>query len=112
MAWAVNLGRMDLAVAAVGLLASRFGLRPIGIQEPIVLLTAVHFHYTGFASATILAAVLKASKGSPSARPLQWFAFLVLFVPFLLAAGFVYSQFLKMAAGIAMVVAMSGLAVI
>jgi len=82
----------------------------MGFQEPIILLTAVHFHYTGFSSATILSAVLKAGKRITA--PLKSFALLVLFVPFILAAGFVYSPFLKMAAGVAMVVAMSGLAVI
>jgi hypothetical protein len=110
-ALAVNFGRMDLAIAAAWLLASRYGLRPMGFQEPIVLLTAIHFHYTGFASATILGALLKAGAGSRVARPLHWFAFLVLFVPFVLAAVFVYSPFLKMAAGLAMVVAMAELAV-
>jgi uncharacterized protein (UPF0548 family) len=29
--------------------ASRWGLEPMGFREPIVLLTGVHFHYTGFA---------------------------------------------------------------
>jgi hypothetical protein len=109
---AVNVGRMDLAVAAVWLLASRFGLRPLGIQEPIVLLTAVHFHYTGFISAAILGAALKASNGSRVAQPLQWFGALVLFVPFVVATGFVFSPFLRMAGGIAMAVSMAGFAVI
>ena len=44
--------------------------------------------------------------------PLRWFAVLVLFTPFVLAAGFVYSPLLKMFAGFTMVVAMSGLAVL
>ena len=81
-------------------------------QEPIVLLTAVHFHYIGFASATILAAAVKASTQSRIEGPLRWFAVLVLFTPFVLAAGFVYSPLLKMFAGFTMVVAMSGLAVL
>lgn len=112
MAFSVNFGRMDLAIAAAWLMASRYGLRPMGFQEPVVLLTAVHFHYTGFASATILSALLKTGVRSRVARPLRWFAFLVLFVPFVLAAGFVYSPFLKMVAGITMVVTMAGLAVV
>jgi hypothetical protein len=110
--FSINVGRMDLAVAAIWLLVSRFGLRPMIFQEPIILLTAVHFHYTGFASATILAAAVKASTKSRIALRLRWFAFLVLFTPFVLAVGFVYSPLLKMFAGIAMVVAMSGLAVV
>lgn len=50
-------GRIHLAVAflyvCVGgawMVASRLGLNPLGFQEPIVLLTAVHFHYAGFAA--------------------------------------------------------------
>lgn len=50
-------GRIYFAVASlyicVGgswLVASRLGLNPVGFQEPIVLLTAVHFHYAGFAA--------------------------------------------------------------
>ena len=109
--FAVHMGRMDLAVAAVWLLASRLGPHPMIFQEPIVLLTEIHFHYTGFASATILAAAVKASTKSQSLCPLRWFAVLVLFTPLVLAVGFVYSPLLKMFAGIAMVVAMSGLAV-
>lgn len=110
--FAVHMGRMDLAVAAVWLLASRLGPYPMIFQEPIVLLTAVHFHYIGFASATILAAAVKASTQSRIEGPLRWFAVLVLFTPFVLAAGFVYSPLLKMFAGFTMVVAMSGLAVL
>ena len=110
--FAVHMGRMDLAVAAVWLLAPRLGPYPMIFQEPIVLLTAVHFHYIGFASATILAAAVKASTQSRIAGPLRWFAVLVLFTPFVLAAGFVYSPLLKMFAGFTMVVAMSGLAVL
>ena len=37
-------------VGATWLVASRLGLNPMGFQEPIVLLTAVHFHYAGFAA--------------------------------------------------------------
>jgi len=53
------MARIDLAVGGAWLVASRLGMRPMGIQEPIVLLTAVHFHYAGFATATIAAATLR-----------------------------------------------------
>jgi hypothetical protein len=39
-----------LLVGACWLTLSRAGAQPAGFQEPIVLLTAVHFHYSGFAA--------------------------------------------------------------
>lgn len=55
-AFVSNLARLDLGIAGGWLLLSRLGARPIGIQEPIVLLTAVHFHYAGFGTALMAAA--------------------------------------------------------
>ncbi len=40
-------------VGALWLLASRLGLRPFGFHEPIVLLTAIHFHYAGLMAAIL-----------------------------------------------------------
>ncbi|HEX4543896.1 MAG TPA: YndJ family transporter [Candidatus Acidoferrum sp.] len=40
-------------VGALWLLASRLGLQPVGFHEPIVLLTAVHFHYAGLMAAIL-----------------------------------------------------------
>jgi hypothetical protein len=40
-------------VGALWLLASRLGLRPVGFHEPIVLLTAIHFHYAGLMAAVL-----------------------------------------------------------
>jgi hypothetical protein len=37
-------------IGCAWLIASRFGLNPIGFHEPVVLLTAVHFHFAGFAA--------------------------------------------------------------
>ncbi len=44
-----------LTVGATWLVASRLGLEPVGIGEPIVELTAVHFHFAGFAAALLAA---------------------------------------------------------
>lgn len=44
-----------LTVGASWLVASRLRLEPFGIGEPIVELTAVHFHYAGFAAALLAA---------------------------------------------------------
>jgi len=50
-------GEGYLLVAGVWLVASRAGVQLLAFREPIVLLTAVHFHFAGFASA-ILAGLL------------------------------------------------------
>lgn len=92
----IAVARIDLAIGAAWLVASRLGMRPLGIQEPIGLLTAVHFHYAGFATATIAAATLQFAKTS---RPgLPRLVVMMIVMPFILAAGFVISPLLKMAA--------------
>jgi hypothetical protein len=71
----------------------------MGIQEPIGLLTAVHFHYAGFATATIAAATLRFGRREHSA----WFerlACAIVGLPYVVAAGFVVSPVLKMSAAI------------
>jgi len=93
-----------LPVGAVWLIGSRFGLTPLGFQEPIVLLTAVHFHYAGFA-APILArsSRLALMRSTPSsARPvlLNLVAAGVLVGPALLAAGFVIGPRVKLTAAV------------
>jgi hypothetical protein len=47
------VGEGYLLVAAAWLVASRAGLQLLAFREPIVLLTAVHFHFAGFASAVL-----------------------------------------------------------
>lgn len=44
-----------LVVGAVAAVLSRFGARPFGFGEPIVLLTAVHFHVAGFVLISVAA---------------------------------------------------------
>lgn len=75
-------------VGGVHLVASRYGYPLAGFPEPIILLTAIHFHYTAFA-VPILAALAKESRlailggaGVVGGTPL-------------LAAGFLFSPILK-----------------
>lgn len=105
------VARVDLAVGACWLVASRFGIRPLGIQEPIGLLTAVHFHFAGFATATITAAALQFARR----RTQRWFTALaaaVVTLPFVVAAGFVVSPVLKMAAAVVFSISIAGMAVV
>jgi hypothetical protein len=46
---AVSAGLIFLAVGGGWTFLSRWGARPLGFGEPIVLLTGAHFHYAGFA---------------------------------------------------------------
>lgn len=80
-------------IGGVHLVASRFGYPLGGFPEPIILLTAIHFHYTAFA-APILAG-LAARSGGLLAR--AGGIGLVAGTP-LLAMGFLFSPHLKAAA--------------
>ena len=46
----VDAGLIFLSVGGVWFLLTRFGKTPAGFSETIVLLTAVHFHFAGFAA--------------------------------------------------------------
>ncbi len=46
----LDAGLLYLPVGATWLALSRAGASPAGFSEPIVVLTAVHFHYAGFAA--------------------------------------------------------------
>lgn len=102
---AVSLAGIDLAFAGGWLIVSRAGLHPMGFQEPILLLTSIHFHYSGFAVAVLAGTAIRLCKRYPlSVSFLRAIAWLVLFLPFLLAAGFVISPVLRMAAALALAV--------
>jgi hypothetical protein len=108
---AVSLAYLDLAFAGGWLVLSRAGLHPMGFQEPVVLLTAVHFHYSGFAVAMIAGTGLhvfeERAAGMRVARSITW---LVMLLPFALAAGFVISPLLRMAAALGLALCIPALA--
>jgi hypothetical protein len=113
---ALALGQIDLVVGGAWLMASRLGMRPMGIQEPIGLLTAVHFHYAGFATATIAAAMLKSStsqleQGHGKNLWLGRIVLAIVSLPYLVAIGFVISPVLKVSAAVLFSVAVVTLAV-
>ena len=106
-----GIARMDLAVGGAWLVASRLEIQPMGIQEPIGLLTVVHFHFAGFATATIGAATLRFAEPS---GPSPWLRRLILIIaglPIVVAAGFVISPVLKMAAAVLFSLSVAGLAI-
>jgi hypothetical protein len=109
------IGQIDLLVGGAWLVASRLGMRPMGIQEPIGLLTAVHFHFAGFATATIAAATLQFVEGHKEyrlgGRWLQPVALMVVGLPIVVAVGFVISPAVKMVAAILFSGSVAGLAI-
>lgn len=102
-------------VGAAWLVASRLGLNPLGFQEPIVLLTAVHFHYAGFAAPLLARSTgrtLADPQGNATAAALFRFVLAgVLVGPCLLAMGFVVGPRVKLAAALLLVLSEVGLAI-
>ncbi len=102
-----GVAALYLPVGAGWLVASRLGVAPMGFREPIVQLTAVHFHFTGFAAPVIAGRVVRIA-GGRSARGCVGIAAggLLLGTP-LLATGFVLSPPLKVVAVLLLVVSLS-----
>lgn len=50
----IDVARLYLPIGAVWLVASRAGVALLGFREPIVLYTAAHFHFAGFAAPTVV----------------------------------------------------------
>ena len=92
----IDAALMLIAVGGAGLVMSRAGMKPGGFDEPIVLLTAVHFHYTAFA-APVLAGL--AGRYAGPRRSILLAGGLVVIATPMLAAGFtLHLPALKLAA--------------
>jgi hypothetical protein len=107
----MDTARIDLAVGGAWLVASRLGMRPLGTQEPIGLLTAVHFHFAGFATAIIAATTLEFAERRSEHLWLKYLVPIVAGLPFAVAAGFVLSPILKMVAAILFSISVAALAI-
>ncbi len=85
-------------------------MRPVGFEEPIVLLTAVHFHFAGFLSAVLAGLTYERS------RAVWWSGLLraalsgVVGGPAFLAVAFLVGPKLKLFAALAIVIGQFGLA--
>lgn len=84
-------------VGGIHLVASRLGHPLAGFPEPIVLLTAIHFHYTAFAAPILSGLAARALSGPAGFLAKAAGLGLVAGTP-LLAAGFLFSPVLKSAA--------------
>jgi hypothetical protein len=104
------IGEGYALVGALWLLASRLGLQPFGFHEPIVLLTAVHFHYAGLMAA-ILAGLAASETGTKHPRPILRMALsCAVLGPGLLGLAFLAGPKMKLAAVGLMLIGESGIA--
>ena len=88
-----------LPVGAIWLVLSRLGATPMHLAEPIVLLTAVHFHFSGFGLAVIAGATGRALRADSTASKIFRFVAIGLVGgTFLIAIGFLTSPLVKVAA--------------
>ena len=60
----LDAGQLFLTVGGTWAVIARAGLRPLGFPDVIVLMTAVHFHYAGFALAVLAGLVARATGGA------------------------------------------------
>jgi len=91
------VAQLHLFIGVAWLAASRWGSTPMGFAEPIVLLTAVHFHFAGFATSLVTGATLASIRkaGRRFSGLISAAAIGVLVGPTLVALGFVISLRLK-----------------
>lgn len=111
LSFLLDVAHFDLVLGASWFVVSRAGWRPMGFQEPIILLTAVHFHYSGFATAVIAVSTLSFARSRVSSgTSLRLLIVLAVLLPFAVATGFVFSPFLRFAAAMALAIVITGLA--
>jgi len=107
-----------LPIGAIWLLAARMGMEPLGFAEPIVSLTAVHFHYAGFA-APILCGLAGREIGNSANHKsaitgtmYRIVAWIVILGPALVAIGITFSPLVEAIAGAVLAMGYTGLALI
>lgn len=92
----LTMGMLYLPVGASWLVLSRLGARPLAFPDVIVLLTAVHFHYTGFAVPVITAMTGRFLDRTDRVFPAYpWVAGLIVSAMPLIAAGITFSPWLE-----------------
>jgi YndJ-like protein len=92
----LTIGMLYLPIGAVWLCLSRLGLRPLNFPDVIVLLTAVHFHYTGFVVPVITALTGRFLVRNHLSVPIYpWLAGAMVIATPLIAAGITLSPWLE-----------------
>ncbi len=104
------MGEGYLLVAGIWLVASRAGLPLLAFREPIVLLTAVHFHFAGFASAVLAGLVDEAFVGHRGRGVLRAALLAVVLGPAILGLAFLVGPKVKLVAALVIASGQIGLA--
>jgi len=73
----LSFALMYIAIGGMWFVMSRLGFHPIDFGDTIVLLTAVHFHYTGFAAPLLMALTGRVLRTSEEGKTNTLFAFAV-----------------------------------
>jgi hypothetical protein len=90
-----------LPVGAVWLIMSRLGIQPLGFGDTIVLLTAIHFHFAGFAAPLLTGLTGHHLPASSKTKPIYLLAvFGVIAGTPLVAAGITFSPLLALVGAI------------
>lgn len=110
----IDAGLLYLPVGAVWLLIARSGAMPFGFGEPIITLTAVHFHYAGFATPILSAMV---GRKLLDVRPAAWRAYRIVVLgtiggPPLLAIGITFSPWIEVLAALWLAASLAALALL
>jgi hypothetical protein len=103
-------GEGYLLVAGAWLVASRAGFELLAFREPIVLLTAVHFHFAGFASAVFAGLTYERFPGSRRKTLLRVALLAVVCGPGILGLAFLLGPKVKLVAAFLIAVGQLGLA--
>lgn len=102
-----------LPIGGVGIVASRFSGVLLGFVEPIVFLTAVHFHFAGFATPLLVGASAALLPQSPVTRNIyRCIASAISIGPALVAIGFFISPLARMLAVVFYGTALTGFALL
>lgn len=94
----IAAGLLYISVGGAWLFCHRLGMNPLGFADVIVLLTAVHFHYAGFAApilAGFLGRLLHDNASTLEKRLYKATLMGTIASPALLAAGITFSPFLE-----------------
>lgn len=98
----IDAALLYLPVGAIWLVLSRLGGTPFGFGEPIITLTAIHFHYAGFATPILVALT---GRQLIETRPTTWPAYRIAALgviagPPLLAIGITFSPLIEVIAAL------------
>jgi len=103
---AVCAGCLMLPIGGGWLVLSRLGVGVLGFEEPLILLTAVHFHYAAYATLVLVGRV---GHAAGDGRAFRVIASGAMAGPPLLAAGITFSPLLEVVAAGVVVLAVCGL---